>query len=412
MSVSDVGTAQAARIGGLNRPGLAQNAAFDRLSVGQIVNVHVLRRFDTHRYLLSIDGQRHHVESATTLPVGGKGQATVTAVGERLELRVESMRDPPAGMDETNDVAAQDGAAPAVDARTRQLLTELEGRYRITLEESDRGRLAAVVAGAAHPDAMVRAGLFLNRLGMAILPAAAHSVYAAQVEGGARTAALGALPEIGTLLASLASGDAQAREAVQQLLLESLDDADVGSSAATADPTDTADADAGSAAATMDGGTDPDGHRDEARDQMARWLLNLQDEGAIGHRYGTLPVLVAGQLIELDLVLFRERPRPDGQSAARREPLRRLVMTLNTESFGTLQVVAQAVENRLAIAFTGRSPAQIEALSGYGEEVRRLVGQLGWNVDNVSYGCDPQQRRAAARVVDHVLDAGSIDRVL
>ncbi len=414
MTVSDVGHApQLIRAGGVARPGLAQNAAFDRLSVGQIVNVHVLRRFDTGRYLLNIDGQRHHVDSTTELRVGARGRAEVTAIGNRLELRIEELQDPPAGLEEATD--ASPAGAP-LDARARELVADLAGRFRIALDEADRASLANAVAGAAHPDAMARSGLFLNRLGMAIAPAAAHAIYAAQTGSTAPDLAASATSatttatatDISALTAAIVSGDAQALETLQQMLMDAANDADV--STIDTQTTDVAggaqDADAAFTGAGADAGGGRQGH-----EQMARWLLNLQDDGTIGHRYGTLPVLVAGQLIELDLVLFRQRQR-DENGVAGREPLRRLVMTLTTESFGRLQVTAEAVGDRLLIAFTGRSEANVHSLSGYGEEVRQLAQRLGWNVDQVHYGCDPQQRRAAAQIVDRALDAGSIDRVL
>ncbi len=425
MTVSDIGNApQPARAGGIartqaaeHRAGLGQNAAFERLSVGQIVNVHVLRRFDTGRYLISIDGQRHHVDSTAELRVGARGRAEVTAIpgagsaaGARLELRIAELQDPSSATAEATD-APLGGAT--LDTRARQVVADLEGRFRMALDDADRATLANVVAGAAQPDTMARSGLFLNRLGMTIAPAAAQSIYAAQVGAALHTknadAASAAAPEIGALAAAIMSGDAQALEALQQLLIDAANDADVPAPDAQAAgvASNAPDADA----AFTGVGADAGGQRHAAQQEMARWLLNLQDDGTVGHRYGTLPVLVAGQLVELDLVLFRQR-QFDDRALAGREPLRRLVMTLTTESFGRLQVTAEAVENRLLIAFTGRSAVEVQALSGYGDDVRQLAQRLGWNVDQVHYGCDPHQRRAAAHIVDRALDAGSIDRVL
>lgn len=421
MSVTHVNASlHVGRPSGAQRPGGLQSPAFERLSVGQIVNVHVLRRFDVHRYLVSIDGHAHHVESASTLTVGSRGHATVAALGEKLELRIEELQpgSPPAEQSETD---AADGGLQAPAEPARQVVTELENRYRIALDAAERGELAAAVAASTHPETMARGGLFLSRLGAPFTSSNVEALYAAQV--GRRAGApppVESLSDLTALAAALIAGDAAALESMQQVLMDALNGPD--SVAAGIEGDAGAAATQGESGAELSsGGTGSDAgwhgadsdRRDErqpqdARENLARWLLNLQDGGALAHRYGSLPVLVGGQLVELDLVLFHQRPR-DG---APREPLRRLVMTLRTETFGALQVMAEAHDNRLVISFTGRSATDTDALAEHGTEVRRLVERLGWSVESVGYSFDPLQARAASQVVRHVLDAGSVDRLL
>jgi hypothetical protein len=144
-----------------------------------------------------------------------------------------------------------------------------------------------------------------------------------------------------------------------------------------------------------------------ARRDLARSLLNTQDDGSIAYRYGTLPVLVAGQLVELDLVSFQQRrPRQFGEAS------RRLIMTLNTQSFGRVQVEARALGDRLTITFTGQSEGATQELARYADEIRELGSRFGWDVEAVRYGSDAQQGGAARHIVDHVLTAGSVDQVL
>jgi hypothetical protein len=152
-----------------------------------------------------------------------------------------------------------------------------------------------------------------------------------------------------------------------------------------------------------DGGTGSEQPDADDSGELARWLLNIQNDGSVAYRYGTLPVMVAGQLVELDLVLFQQRP-----SQAATTQIRRLVMTLDTQSFGSLQVEARALDNRLAITFTGQSPEAAADLASYSGEVRQLASRLGWNVEAVGYEYG-RTGRAARQIIDHVLSEGTVD---
>jgi hypothetical protein len=169
--------------------------------------------------------------------------------------------------------------------------------------------------------------------------------------------------------------------------------------ASTLDP-----ATAGLASASQDSGADG-GTRDDA--QRAQRLLNLQDEGSVAWRYGTLPLLVGGQLVELDLVMFRER-----EPQAARGGLRRLVMTLDTTHFGRVRVEARAVDSRLIVRLSAATADAIDTLSAYGSDVRGALEQLGWSVDDVRYEIDAPNAGAAHAVVQHVLSSGTVDREL
>jgi hypothetical protein len=113
--------------------------------------------------------------------------------------------------------------------------------------------------------------------------------------------------------------------------------------------------------------------------------------------------MVAGQLVELDLVHFQQRP-----TASAATQIRRLVMTFDTKTLGPVQVEARALDNRLIITFTGQTTEAATELSAYSGEVRQLAGRLGWNVEGVGYEYG-SEGRAARQIIDHVLSAGSVD---
>jgi hypothetical protein len=127
----------------------------------------------------------------------------------------------------------------------------------------------------------------------------------------------------------------------------------------------------------------------------------------VAWRYGTLPLLVGGQLIELDLVMFREREQHGARGG-----LKRLVMTLDTTHYGRVHVEARAVDSRLMVTLSAASTEAVEVLSTYGNDVRSAIEQLGWAVDEVRYELKAPNAGPAQEIVKHVLSAGTVDREL
>jgi hypothetical protein len=68
---------------------------------------------------------------------------------------------------------------------------------------------------------------------------------------------------------------------------------------------------AGVQADAGDGGGD--GERGErSAEDLARWALNLQDDGSVLYRHATLPLVIGGELRELQVALFTPREPVDG----------------------------------------------------------------------------------------------------
>ncbi|MEJ1964212.1 MAG: hypothetical protein WDO56_22775 [Gammaproteobacteria bacterium] len=102
------------------------------------------------------------------------------------------------------------------------------------------------------------------------------------------------------------------------------------------------------------------------------------DETAYTVAHGTLPVFIAGQLVEL--TLLRER-RPTRDT----EPTRRLSMVLEAASPGSVKIDAQVEGDCLVIALDGAESADAEAPEGYAREVEALARRLGWKFTGVRW---------------------------
>lgn len=147
------------------------------------------------------------------------------------------------------------------------------------------------------------------------------------------------------------------------------------------------------------------GDRDarEGQGDAAFWL-NEPDGGELTYRYARVPLLVDGELVELDMAFFRPRQSVPGKPA-----VQRLVVSMATRQFGDLQIVVQAVGERLDIGFSGERLQVPEVLGARVGEVHAMAGDLGWQIDAVRYEIQPAQVRAAQHIVEHVLSMDSVD---
>ena len=361
-------------------------SVFDKLTVGQHLRMQVLRQLEQQRYEVTFGGRRHVVESRVPLEAGTQIEAQVEAKGEQLELRYleTTGRAEAAGASVAAGVTPTDDAQATPDVAVAPWIEALARQYHVTLDARAREAIARTSAKVGDPQLLARGALFLQKL--------ARDVDARDLEALYRALSL---PERGTATpaqARVSLEDVTQHDDVASTIADALDQA--AQNAAGAPLQDTAaDSDAGG-----------EGEQDA---QRALRLLNLQDDGSVAWRYGTLPLLVGGRLIELDLVMFRER-----EAHARRGALRRLVMTLDTTHFGRVHVEARAVDSRLTVTMSAPSRDAVEVLSAYGQDVRAAIERLGWAVDDIRYELEAPHAGAAQSVVQHVLSAGTVDQEL
>jgi hypothetical protein len=373
--------ANVARTGSQSQQPRRQPNAFDGLVIGQHLKFNVLRHLEQQRYEVALAGRRHVVESRVPLQTGAEIEAQVEAKGDQLELRYLGMS---AALvtPESADVAAASSAADSLPPE----LAALAAQFRVPLDEETGATITKLAAHVDDPALMTRGGLFLQKIAQHVTPKDLDALYR-------------------VLSGTLRDTAALAPAASRVNLDDHSDGDDLATSLANAFDASKADSAAGGLAnATQDPAADGDS-RDDG--QRARQLLNLQDDGSVAWRYGTLPLLVGGQLIELDLVMFRER-----EPQTSRGGLRRLVMTLDTTHFGRVRVEARAIDGRLMVKLAAATPDAVDTLAAYGVDVRGALEQLGWAVDDVRYEIDAPNTGAAHAVVQHVLSAGTVDREL
>lgn len=165
------------------------------------------------------------------------------------------------------------------------------------------------------------------------------------------------------------------------------------------------DARAGALAPLPEGGAAPDWWTPAQR------VLNAQGGGAVAHRLGMLPLQAGERLIEVDAALFEERREA---AAAPQMKHRKLVLTLETEHLGRLELRAVMADSHVRVALATESSASTHALLRHGESLSRSLAEGGWQVDEISYETRARHdaNGAIAAAAEHLITPGSVNRLL
>ena len=359
----------------------------ENLAVGQLVEVAVIDRSADGHYNVRINGQLRSASSATTLQPGSAVLAVVTGAGDRLELRQVSLTEDPA---------------------LAQALAALAARYRVELSATAQREIVVAAAAADSAVATLRAGLYLNKVGVKVTPAALAALVAAQQLPPplSRDVAAGDRGAIVKTSANTSTGSGAGTTALGQLLerVMAQDSAAPGAdvSSGFGDPS------SGNQQQRKHEQRQPETvDAAEPRRALSQELLSLSDGGALAYRYATLPLLVAGKLVELDMALFQQKSSPSPSVLPQR-----LVMSLNTSRLGTVRIVAQSLRSNLSIALASTSERGVAVLNAALGPMREHLSALGWQVDGVRAELAADVSSAGRAIIDHVLASGSLDRAL
>jgi hypothetical protein len=348
--------------------------------VGQLVEVSVGDQSGPGRYRVRINGQPHSADSTSQLQAGSTVLAVVTGVGDRLELRAVSALEDPS---------------------LAQALSAMASRFRTDVPAALQ-RQIVLAAGASDAAIMtLRAGVYLSKLGQDVTSAALAALAQAQRTPGPATdaAAQGRENPVVSTAEARSAGNSAPLALLLERALAPQDGAGVGS---------------GTLGFADSGGGKRQGQRHRrdfsaaavgSNQAMAQTLLSLPDGGALHYRYATVPLLVNGKLMELDMALFHQ-PTPAVAAP------RRLVMSLATHKLGAVRIVAHSLRRNLNISLASNSERGVTILSAAMGSMRDRLVALGWQIDTVRCQLARNIASAGSDIVDHVLNSGALDRAV
>jgi len=145
---------------------------------------------------------------------------------------------------------------------------------------------------------------------------------------------------------------------------------------------------------------------------VAQFVLNTQSGGSLAHSLGSLPVRWRAKEIDADAALFEERDRAPSPSPS--AGYRKVVLALDTERLGRVEVRATMAEQRLRVVLASERRESTNALLRHGESLAGALAAAGWQVDEIAYETrstlTPSGPVQAA--LEHLIAPGSVDRLL
>jgi len=378
---------------------------FANLTSGQVVNAKVLRKLDEQHYVVSLRGEVREARTDKALPVGESIDVVVVSASDKLQLR---------RIDQ--DIASGDQADISI-AKFGEKITLLDQAqfYKREIDARELRVLQKAMDASEDSAGMMVSGFFLNKHGIAIEPNLLDQLYSLQKGVPFSTAAdiPSATLQEQTTVADLAqslrhSVDSHFSELVGPAVARQNAQAqnEVVTTAST-EPDAQANLIIPSAGSEASDGSMDNQQGDRHLEASAiHQLLNQVDANGLGARYGTLPVLINGELVELELVMFKHQ-----QKEGDVEPIKRLMMSIHTRSMGTISVSAEALNQRLLVNISAPSVEHAETLGAYSQDVKQLAERFGWIVDSVAYEVRPHGVSLARRVMEHSIRQGVIDHV-
>ena len=402
-----------------------------RLTLGQIIKGRVLRSYEGGRHLVDFSGQQRVVDSAVPLRPDEVFHGRVIGLGEQVQLQKLAPEAAPPSASVPSQWAPSAGDTMAA----------LFERYRAQAPAPQLEAAAALVARLPQPQTAALAALVLAKLGLPLEPAWIRALHArlagterahlqseslqlqtAATAGASASLHDAAIPALagalaGALLGAMPGGliNAPSRSpsgALQGTTSDTLPDAQPG-------------AVPGAPSGVMSDAPALGGRHQWAderlpRDQAQR-ILNLQTRGSVAHRLGTLPLLVDGRLVELEVALFDEgHGEPDDPANATDASMRhrQIVIALETSSLGRVEVRSRIVGTRMQVSLATTASESTLALSLHSASLNDALQAQGWEVDGLSYLTQqPTQQTPAPggplhSVVEHIINPGSVSRLV
>lgn len=387
-----------------------------KLTLGQIIKGRVLRAYEGGRYLMDFYGQEKIVDSALPLRVGDVIHGRVVGLGEHVELQRVLPESTPRGAQDTGETA-DGGRPPLLENKWQRLVAEIFGRYRGTLSTEDALILERLAARADAAADVVLSGLILSKLGLSIAPEFVQALLSAfqslSREGSFPLLKSGVRLEVSAVQTKRDPAAIEALASVLQQLMSDLPESDWRQNASVPASEPRTSAASSQALGNESGGGEGAG-RGNGELSLARWILNAQPGGRLAHRTLTVPVLVDGRLVELDIALFEQTTGRDSREDPSPLKHRQVVLSLHTEGLGRVDVQAALAGDRVRVNVHCERAEASEFLSMHSTHLALDMEALGLSVDELRYAVREHQ---AANVVlrsvaEHLVSPGSVSRLM
>lgn len=371
------------------------------LQIGQVLFGKVLRVYQDKSYLVDLNGQQHVVDSTIPLRQDEVFRGKIVSLGERVVL--EKIVAP-------DSSAIEENTLPSSGLLDRGLTADLNAfiqQHQNIFSTRDWNTLIRAAKKTDSPQTVLASAVYLQKLSLPfnVSMAVNLSNYLLN-DSQLRSTLLKETLHLNTALKL--SHDAAPNEVTIPLLAdfirkradESLDHIrSVLQQAKSASP---------ESSSTIQAvhQRDTDNAGDLFDQAVVQWLLNVQAGGVVAHRVIILPLVIDGNLVELEMALFDQNENTDIASQLKSKVIH---LSLSLESFGKLGVTVNSVNKNLRVLFTSEEERGLQSLATHNRELTHQLEQLNFRVDELKYQTNTQGFSSSIpqSVVDMVVNTNS-----
>ena len=377
---------------------LPSDDLMSKVTLGQVLKGRVLRHIEGSRYSVEYGGKEKVVDSGVPLKTGELLYGRVVGLGDQVEL--ERISAPHTTSTTLRDVPKQI-ASDAFSGSKAELVVHLFTEFGASLNEKDAAILQQAMRAMPAQEPTIYAGLLLAKLGLPFTLERLDAVTRALIADpkhalfDERIAIQLASQPIDTLAESAQADNDITHDTEFMRMLSDLTDG----SNQTSMPTSS-----GNEHSDQDSNADSRSQRD-----LAYVLLNLQTDGSIRHHVTTIPLIIDGSLVELNIGMIEQREaRPDQMATTHR----RLVFTLNTDALGTIAVDGTLTGDHVQLKFNVDNANALDHLDAHADLLKVALQQANFQVDVIRHDVRPwQEMPSAAWLTTHaVIRNDSLDR--
>lgn len=360
------------------------------LKLGQVLKGKVLRHYEGGRYAMSFGGQEKVVDSAVPLRVGNTIQARVIAIEDKVHL--QRLGDSARGEDSKSETPAQ----------LRDDISALFARHQVQLTQTQHQSLTRLARRLGGSTLVASSALIVHKLGLPLEPELLQAVY--RVLDSSRATQF-VNTEFGPQLPTGNETGTVNIAVVQQLapLLAELSD-DVANVATKL---------AFDNGARSDSSTDQrQGARDAEMWQLGQWLVNMQGQGSLAHRYLRFPLWFDERMIEVSMALYSQHDRQEGTAEPGALRYHKAVFSLETENLGQVEIEALVADRHLRLTVNVRRQYAAERLAEYLTTLTAALNAHDWQVDEIRYGIRDDVSGVLQSIVEHHVTPDSLSQLM
>jgi len=388
----------------------------DSLNIGQIIKGKVLRHYEGANYLVNFEGHEVVVDSAVPLKTGELIYGRVLGLGDQVKL--QRLAQEPAEQDKASLDPSQLAKNFSMLSKNERMLSELFAQYQESLSDVDRTLIVSQMNSSTNASLMALSSLILSKLGLLQAPAFLQGVFRnlqgqqyidnensrlapklSKVESETQADGQKSIQQLGDMLFANFHGmfdkEISGRQKKERDVAINDKFAQNPSSKQPYPQNDDGQSKNGTA------------YQDWL---VGRWILNMQNEGSVAHRYSTFPIWFGDRLVEVNVAIFGQRNNNSNQQLQHKK----LVFSINTEYLGKVELTVLAADRHLSVDVVADNEPTAVYMAGYLAELKQSLQQVGWTVDAINYGAAQSLDDDAVvnAVVEHHVTQNSVNHLI